>query len=546
MAQERREMTGKFNMGRRLYGVVFFVCLAVLRIAGAVASDGAGNPAFEVFRYGGPFDDGIHNIRQTADGGYLLVGTGVNPRGDRDMAVYRVDAQLQIDLEFGVNGLFSLGGSSDDQAVDAIELVDKEGRSSGFLVLGQVGAGAGLGNALDYRGGVDLCLIRLRMDGSLDPRFQNGGIRLIGGSEDDEAIVHRDNFSEPGNRITKVGDAFIIAAMTRSNDGDLAELPVVGSASGRDGFIFAVDPDGEFVRGFGENGRIRIGTEPGLQKKQKKGNDFIFSIAGLGREGFFVSGYTAGKEVKTGSFTVASRGNCDGQGANENEDDIYAYKMDGWILAFDGQGRLRDDWGNDGILFIGGIRQEKMYQVAIADTDHLFAVGRTSSFDLDFARRPGTTCDTFDAFAVRVTGKGKLDGAFGVGGSVVLSGSGDDQARRVIPRPLGGCLVAGYTDSTDGTFARPDLSRKDRDGFIIAVDKGGGIKQRVLFGGSGDDSPVAVIENERGEIIVAGITDSAEGSFAGSQSKGGDDIFILRLELLKRQPTFPEMSGRPR
>jgi hypothetical protein len=66
---ECREMTGSFDTSRRLCGVVFCGFLAVLRMAGAAGTDGDGDPVFEVFRYGSLFDDGVHNIRQTADDG---------------------------------------------------------------------------------------------------------------------------------------------------------------------------------------------------------------------------------------------------------------------------------------------------------------------------------------------------------------------------------------------------------------------------------------------------------------------------------------------
>ena len=76
--------------------------------------------------------DGVHNLRCSSDGTYLLAGHTTSLEGDRDMAIFRLDRELRLDPSFGSSGVFTLGGSGDDQFADVCEWRDASGRLQGY------------------------------------------------------------------------------------------------------------------------------------------------------------------------------------------------------------------------------------------------------------------------------------------------------------------------------------------------------------------------------------------------------------------------------
>ena len=280
-----------------------------------------------------PAGEGVHNILLTRDGGVLVLGTRENAGGDRDIAIWKRQADLSPDPAFGAGGVINLGSSDDDQAADAVELFSPDGKSEGFLVVAQVGAGDGAFAGLGHAGGADLALIRLRTDGRLDERFGTGGLVQLGGSEDEELVVHLNNFSEPGKRILPGPDGtFYIAAQTRSSDGDFEPDGVVGVAASRDAIILRVTSDGELDASYGNGGIVRVGTSPHLDPLEREPNDFFFALASEPDGGIVASGYALGRKLELAGGDLLAPGNMVRNTERTCDVAKYCYLMDGLLV----------------------------------------------------------------------------------------------------------------------------------------------------------------------------------------------------------------------
>ena len=429
---------------------------------------------------------------------------------------------LSLDASFGDGGRRVLGSSGDDQAADILSVPLEGTGAETYFVSGQVSAGDRDFHDQGYQGKIDLAVLRLDERGQLSPDFRQDGIWLLGGSHDDEVIVHLRNYSEPGHRLVRSGQQLLLAAMTRSGDGDWRDLPTRGTPKGRDLIVLRFDLQGIPDHRFAHRGRGRWGSTPGTQPKQHSGHDFVFSIESAERDGFVLSGYTVGANLPLADHVAESRGNNPGQGADDAGGDIARYKMDGWVLRLDANGRLVSDWGDHGVRFIGGTRQEKMYAVSRTPDGGFLLAGRTTSHDLDFARE-ATTANAFDAFVVKLNARGDIDPAWGHHGRVLFSGTSDDQAKLCVNLADGRTAVLVESTSVDGAFAgaAPRASIQNRDAWIFLLDSRGAIEAAHRLGTPDDDRPTTLVELTGGRLLVGGASLKAD----------GDHIFLQTLHL---------------
>lgn len=106
-------------------------------------------------------------------------------------------------------------------------------------------------------------------------------------------------------------------------------------------------------------------------------------------------------------------------------------------------------------------------------------------------------------------------------------GSGDDIISSIIEARDGGYIIVGYSNSKNGDITHA------KDGFdywVIRLDENGVIKWENKFGGSSDyDFGFDAIENEKGEILVAGSSFSNDGDRNAKECLGDDDIWLINL-----------------
>ena len=124
----------------------------------------------------------------------------------------------------------------------------------------------------------------------------------------------------------------------------------------------------------------------------------------------------------------------------------------------------------------------------------------------------------FDFWVVKTDGNGVLQW------QKCLGGSFDDRATSVYVTGDGGCIVAGYTSSTNGDVT---VMQGYDDFWVVKLNAQGNIIWQKSLGGTDLDRAFSVIETSDGSIVVAGQTYSTNGNVFGLQ--GGSDIWVVKL-----------------
>ncbi len=109
---------------------------------------------------------------------------------------------------------------------------------------------------------------------------------------------------------------------------------------------------------------------------------------------------------------------------------------------------------------------------------------------------------------------------------LLLGGSEDDVAQKIIETSDGGYAIVGYTSSTDG-----DIKDKDvvvNDFWVTKIDAQGNIIWSKTYGGSGDDKGQAIVETSDGGFAVVGYSMSSDGD--ASNNEGFHDNWLLKLD----------------
>ncbi len=112
-----------------------------------------------------------------------------------------------------------------------------------------------------------------------------------------------------------------------------------------------------------------------------------------------------------------------------------------------------------------------------------------------------------------------------------LGGSENDHPRAIIQTTNGEYLISGWSVSTDGdvTGHHPPLSGFDTpDTWIVKLDKDGLLVWERSMGGSGTDDLFAINQADDGGFILAGIARSSDGDVPGIV-QGNADVWLLKL-----------------
>jgi hypothetical protein len=105
-----------------------------------------------------------------------------------------------------------------------------------------------------------------------------------------------------------------------------------------------------------------------------------------------------------------------------------------------------------------------------------------------------------------------------------LGGSGDDYAMSVIQNNAGEYLIAGYTDSTDGDIT---TNHGGFDYWVIKLDTHGNLIWQKCLGGSKTDEARSIKQTSDGGYLIGGYTWSDDGDVSGHI--GTYDYWIVKL-----------------
>jgi hypothetical protein len=185
--------------------------------------------------------------------------------------------------------------------------------------------------------------------------------------------------------------------------------------------------------------------------------------------------------------------------------------------------------------YLGGMAVDIGNALAVDAAGASYLVGSTNSSDFPTVPGPTVLAGAEDVFVTKfdATGSAPLY-------SVVLGGSGLDQALAVAVRPSGAVVVGGETGSSDWptSFGAFDTSFAgfNTDGMLFELDAAGGLVWSSFLGGAAGewDYVNAVALDATGDVLATGGTTAFEfptTAGAWDTSFGGQtDIFVSRLD----------------
>lgn len=470
-----------------------------------------------------PGEDTGYSIRQTRDGGYLVAGTSAGPDGDKDLALWKFDNALQPDSGFAEQGMLRLGSSADDVAVDAIQVLDASGEADGYLALGYAAAADRDFSAENHRGGIDTVILRLDNNGLPDPDWHNNGVLFWGGELDDSPLTNSaqpgesgehgeyGKHGESGHRILQLGESFIILSHTRSRGGDLTGSLTADPAGGQDAVLFKLKASGELDSDFADKGLLRLGKLPGRQS----GDEFLFSLAELHSGHLAVVGYTTGQAVSR-------------ETAGNNREPATSVDTDVVVIKLSAAGRLQEDWGEGGVLVIGGSGQDRAFFLSEDNDRRLLISGRSNSSDGDFSGR-SSSGDGMMLF--RLLQDGSVDRRFAQIGALLLSGGGGQFQQALTLRDYS-IAALGFSRSNEGIFALTD--EPEQQGQVILALYGETGERQFLFsiGAAGEDRANALLLDRDGNLLLSGFR-SPPPAEPADQETGSNrrQMWVSRYEL---------------
>ena len=149
--------------------------------------------------YGGSLDEYANSIRQTSDGGYIIVGTGGSTDGDVTGSVYRGYWVVKISPLGDIQWQKSFGGNLGGTANSVAQTID-----SGYILAGVTESN--IGDAADNHGLQDSWIVKLSSAGNVQWK------RCYGGSGNDEAH----------SIIQTIDGGYLFAGYSNSTDGDVS------------------------------------------------------------------------------------------------------------------------------------------------------------------------------------------------------------------------------------------------------------------------------------------------------------------------------------
>ncbi len=262
---------------------------------------------------------------------------------------------------------------------------------------------------------------------------------------------------------------YIVAGFTSSTDGDVT------------GYHGGLGPDAWVVK---------LSSIGSLQWQKCLGgtsSDQAYSIQSTTDGGYILAGYTS-------SINGDVSGNHGG--------------FDVWVVKLSSTGTL--EWQKA----LGGTTNDYAYSIQTTADGGYILTGQTNSTNGDVTGNHGNG----DAWVVKLSAMGALVW------QKALGGSGIDYAQSIQPTPDGGCIMAGYTSSTDGDVTG---YHGDSDAWVVKLSATGTIQWQKALGGTDTDSSTSIQITTDGGYILAGLTGSTDGDVSGNH--GGIDAWVVKL-----------------
>ncbi|NVL91196.1 MAG: hypothetical protein HWN69_09465 [Desulfobacterales bacterium] len=472
-----------------------------------IKTDSAGDKDWEK-TFGGSEHDSGNSVRQTTDGGYIIVGeTESLGAGGNDVYLVKTDSGGNKEWEKTFGGTKGEGGSSVQQTSDGGYIITGVTDSFGvgdddvYLIkiasTGPTPAGDQPGNWQKTFAGKD------RDRGYCVQQTTDGGYIIVGktkslgAGDDDVYVIKTDSAgnmswkktfggseSDVGNSVQQTTDGgYIIAGGTASfatvwQDVYLIKTDTTGNRLWEKTFHAGVEDQANSVQQTTDGGYIIIGKTRApraedddvyLVKTDSAGNKkwektFVGSRSDVGN---------SVEQTSDGGYIIVGKSNSLGAG----DDDVYLIKTDStgnkeWEKTFGGN---RSDVGNS-------VQQTTDGGYIITGWTYSFGAG------------------DYDVYLIKTDSAGnkKWEKTFG--------GVEHDSGNSVRQTTDGGYVIAGS---------------RSHDVYLVKTDADGNKEWQKTFGGSQSDAGCSVQQTVDGGYIITGVSDSF--------GAGDDDVYLIKV-----------------
>lgn len=246
-----------------------------------------------------------------------------------------------------------------------------------------------------------------------------------------------------------------------------------------------------------------------IMKLDKDGNEvFRKPWGGTSNENFYGVAQGADGSIYAAGFAYSQDG--DTQSLSIPKGDSRAV-----IVKFDANGELQKSVG------VGGFG-DYFADLAIAKNGDIFAVAslNAGSTQTAYEKKGGADAGVFKFNSDLVLQFGK---SFG--------GSGRERFEAIAVTDDGGCVIAGASTSSDGDIGAAGIKNKGDEDAVIAKFTGSGSVAFVKsFYGNKRETFKDITVTSQGYIIAVGEAESATRDFATIGNQGGKDVFVTRFD----------------
>jgi Secretion system C-terminal sorting domain len=209
------------------------------------------------------------------------------------------------------------------------------------------------------------------------------------------------------------------------------------------------------------------------------------------------------RQAKDGGYMVAGGSSSSGGMVGGSHGGF-----DYWLVKLDDTGGIK--WQK----CYGGSSNEFALSLQQTADGGYVAAGYSVSSDGDVTVNHGNQ----DYWVLKVNDTGKLQWQLAVGGS------GQDDAQSVEETSDGGCIVTGFTNSTDGDVVG---NHGDFDVWMVKISATGGLTWKKTLGGSGTDKAYCIHQTEGGYIFAA-TSNSSDGDL--DTCHGASDYWVVKMK----------------
>ena len=407
---------------------------------------------------GGTNVEEASSIQQTTDGGYIVAGYANSNDGDvtgnHGSSDYWV---VKISNIGAITWQKSLGGSLTDKATSILQTTD-----GGYVVAGVTYSTDG--DVTGNHGFTDYWMVKLTNTGVIDWQ------KSLGGTSGDVATS-----------IQQTTDGgYIVAGSSSSTDGD-----VTGNHGLSDYWVVKLT----------SNGTID------WQKSLGGTNwDNPISIQQTTDGGYIVVGYSQ----STDGDVTGNHGS-----------------LDYWVVKITSTGTIV--WQKS----FGGTDVDAATSVQQTTDEGYIIAGYSMSNDGDIIGNHGNQ----DYWVV------KLDSIGGVDWKKSLGGTSGDAATSIQQTTDGAYIIAGYSGSTDGDVTG---NHGYNDYWIVKLSPLGAITWQKSFGGTDDDFAHSIQQTSDGGCVIAGYSGSTDGDVTGNN--GGYNYWVVKLSPVVEVAEITELS----